>query len=270
MSTLGLQSLAAVLLLAVGAAAEERELWFYYPTNLLVDENVDRLERVFRRAARAGYTHVHLTDSKFCRLEEMPARYFANVSRVRALAEELRLELIPGVFPLGWSNDLLYHDPNLAEGLPVKDALFVVRAGEGRLVPDPSVSFPGGDFEDLTLWTWKDDTVVSDRGAARIRDPRGANARIVQRLRVAPFRQYHISVRIKTDSFQGTPEVKVLAEGRVLNYNDLGVRPTQDWTEHHTIFNSLEHSEVAVYFGAWGGGEAACGLMMPGLRRWAC
>jgi len=252
MSSAVLQALALVLVLAVGVAGEERELWFYYPTNLLVDENVDRLERVFRRAARAGYTHVHLTDSKFCRLGEMPERYFANIARVRALAEELHLELIPGVFPLGWSNDLLYHDPNLAEGLPVKDALFVVRAGEGRLVPDPPVELPGGDFKDLSLWTWKDDTVVSEHGAACIRDPNGANARIVQRLRVAPFRQYHISVRIKTDAFRGTPEVKVLAEGRVLNYNDLGVRPTQDWTEHHTIFNSLEHSEVAVYFGAWG------------------
>lgn len=250
-----LANVATVLALLAASrclADRPRALWFYYPTNLLVNENVDRLEHVFRRAARAGYTHVHITDSKFCRLGEMPQRYFDHVARVRALAEELRLELVPGVFPLGWSNDLLYHDPNLAEGLPVRDALFVVQSGEARLVPDPQVELPGGSFEDLSRWTWKDDTVTPDRGAALIRDPGGANARIVQRLRVSPFRQYHVSVRIKTENFQGTPEVKVLADGRVLNYNDLGVQPTQDWTEHRTVFNSLEHTEVSVYFGAWG------------------
>ncbi len=247
-------AIVGLILLLAGrrAAGDEASLWFYYPTNLLVDENVTRLEQVFRRAARAGYTHVHITDSKFTRLGEMPRRYFDNLARVKSLAEELHLVLVPGVFPLGWSNDLLYHDPDLAEGLPVKDALFVVRSGDARLVPDPPVELPGGNFEDLGRWTWKDDTVAPDRGTALIRNPNGANARIVQRVRVSPFRQYHVRVRIKTADFQGTPEVKVLADGRLLNYDDLGVQRTQDWTEHHVVFNSLEHSEVAVYFGAWG------------------
>jgi hypothetical protein len=242
----------------VAPAAEPldiRELWLYCPGNLLVDENIDRLEGIWRRAAAAGYTHVLLGDSKFCRLHEMPERYFANVDRLKRLAGELRLEIVPAVFPIGWSNDILSQDPNLAEGLPVRDALFIVQDGEARLAADPPVELRGGDFADLVRWDWKDDTVTPDDGAARISDPRDRNCRIVQNVKVSPFRQYRLSVRIKTQDFQGTPEVKVLADGQALNFENLGVQPTQDWTTYHCVFNSLEHEEVGIYLGCWGGGD---------------
>jgi hypothetical protein len=62
-------------------------------------------------------------------------------------------------------------------------------------------------------------------------------------------------VRIKTKDFKGTPEVKILAGGdQQLNYNDLGIKPTQDWTTHHTVFNSLDNSKVGLYLGCWDSG----------------
>ncbi len=36
-------------------------------------------------------------------------------------------------------------------------------------------------------------------------------------------------------------------------HSNLGVKPTQDWTKHDIVFNSLEHDEVSFYCGAWGG-----------------
>jgi hypothetical protein len=39
---------------------------------------------------------------------------------------------------------------------------------------------------------------------------------------------------------------------KVLQYAHLRVKRTQDWKEHHVVFNSLENEEVAVYFGVWG------------------
>jgi hypothetical protein len=239
------------------ADAERLELWLYYPTNLLVDQNIDRLRDIWRRAAAAGYTHVLLADSKFARLgdPDLPQRYFENAARTKRIAAELKLEVVPALFPIGWSNDILFHDPNLAEGLPVEDALFVVRDGEARLEPDPPVELPGGEFADLAAWSWKDEAVAADGGAARVADCAGQNARIVQTLRVSPFRQYHVSVRIKTEGFTGTPEIKALAGGRSLNFDVLGVQPTQDWTEHHAVFNSLENEEVGLYLGCWGGGD---------------
>ena len=249
--------LGSLLLSWSHAVAEDhstvRQLWLYYPTNLLVDSNVDKLETIFRRAAKAGYSHVLIGDSKFSVLDRMPKEYFRNVDRVKRIAGELHLQLVPSVFPMGWSNSLLAHDPNLAEGLPVRDQLFVVKDGKARIVADPPVSFPQGNFADLKHWSWKDDFVVADGKAARMSNFKGHPGRIVETLKVSPFRQYRISVRIKTQDFHGTPQVQVLANDHALNYNDLGVKPTQDWTTHWTVFNSLDNHEVGVYFGCWDG-----------------
>ena len=246
--------LAASILLPLSpgrAAALER--WVYCPRNLLVDQQVNDLEQLFRRAAKAGYTHVLLADSKFAKLGDLDERYFRNVERVKRLATELHLEIVPALFPVGYSNDLLWHDPNLIEGLPVRDARFLVREGAARLDPDPPIALKGRDFSDLKQWDWKDEDVVADAGAARVTDPKGRNARIVQKLKLTPFRQYHLSVRVKTQDFRGTPEVKLLAGNLALNHNHLGVKPTQDWTTHHVVFNSLEHREANLYLGCWGG-----------------
>lgn len=235
------------------AGGEPLQRWFYCASNLLVDKNVNELETLFRRAGRAGYTHVLLTDSKFGKLGDLDEHYFRNIERVKRFAGEADLEIVPAIFPIGYSNDLLWHNPNLIEGLPVRGALFVVADGRARLQPDPPVAFPGGDFTDLTRWSWKDDTVAAENGTARVTDPKGQNARLVARLNLRPFRQYHIAVRVKTRDFRGTPEVKVLAGDRGLNFNSLGVEPTQDWRTHHAVFNSLTNSEVSVYLGCWNG-----------------
>jgi len=242
-----------VVLSCAGPGTPVSERWVYSAQNLSVDHKIDELEALFRRAARAGYTHVLLADSKFARLGDMDARYFRNVERVKKIAAELNLEIVPALFSIGYSNDLLWHDPNLIEALPVRDALFVVRGGGARLQPDPPASLKGGDFSDLGQWSWKDATVTADNGAALIRDPNGKQARIVQTLRLTPFRQYHVSVRIKTEDFRGTPDVKVIADDRVLNFNYLETKPTQDWTTHHVVFNSLGNAQASLYLGSWDG-----------------
>jgi hypothetical protein len=51
---------------------------------------------------------------------------------------------------------------------------------------------------------------------------------------------------------RGQPEVKLLAGNLALNHNYLGAKPTQDWTTHHVVFNSLTHTQVNLYLGCWG------------------
>ncbi len=64
--------------------------------------------------------------------------------------------------------------------------------------------------------------MVSDNGTARIK-PDGSNARLIQKLKLQPYRQYHVRVRIKTRDFRGTPEIKALAEdGTSLQWANLG------------------------------------------------
>ncbi|HLH57090.1 MAG TPA: hypothetical protein VKY92_26150 [Verrucomicrobiae bacterium] len=241
------------LLVTAGERACAIERWFYVSQNLWVDSNITNLVALLQRASQAGYTHMLLGDSKFARLQTMDSHYFNNLGIIKQAALTNHIEIVPAIFPIGYSNDLLFNDPNLIEGLPVQAALLVVSNKVASIQPDPPVSFPGGDFSNLSLWTWKDSNVVEDNGSARVTNPNGANARIVQQLTVKPFREYHITVQVKTTNFVVAPQVAVLAGNQDLNYNNLGVQPTQGWTTHHVVFNSLSNSTVSVYFGVWGG-----------------
>lgn len=248
--------------------------WVYVSVNLLVDKNVTDTVALFERAAKAGYNGIVLADSKFMRWGDLPDKYAQNVRQVREAARKNKLHLIAAVFPIGYSEGLLAHDPNLAEGLPVRDAPFVVRGG--KLVPgDESAQLAGGGFEEYrkdmpTGWAWADkpgeitfiDTKVVHGGKASLRmqdigraDPQHGHGRVMQKLKVAPFRYYHVSAWVKTEDFASAEEVRIqlLSGRRSLNYANPGIAPTQDWKEVHVAFNSLDSSEVSLYLGVWGG-----------------
>jgi hypothetical protein len=240
------------LLLTFGASARER--WVYLPANYQVDAEADRVISLLTRAKAAKYDHALIADSKFSRIGTLPEHYFKNVERVKLAAAKLEIALVPALFPVGYSNDLLFHDPNLAEGLPVKDALFVVRGGKARHQADPAVALRGGGMDDRKAWGFIDENLVTAEGAMESTATEG-NARLHQKLQVAPFRQYHVSVRIRSRGLGGgTPEIKALSpSGRSLQWTNLGVKSDQDWTTHHVTFNSLGNNEINLYFGIWGG-----------------
>ena len=241
-------------LAAAPAGAAVKQYWVYKATNLLVDANVADVVALLQRGKACGVTHVLLTDSKFSRLAEMDPRYFKNAAAVRAAAKEAGIAIVPAVCPVGYSNDLLNHDPNLIEAMPVKDMPLEVKGGVARLVADPAVKLKGGDMSDLKLWGWKDENIQPKDGAAYVKDPGGKNARLTQKLTLKPWRQYHVSVRVKTQEFKGTPEVKVLdKDGRALNHDFLRVQKTQDWQTHHAVFNSQDRTEVTLFLGCWDG-----------------
>ena len=247
------------------ALAAPLERWVYAQVNLLVPAEAERLEVLMRRARPLGYTHFLLADSKFTRMPQMDAPYAGHVNRIRKIAEDLGIEIVPAVFPVGYSNDLLWFDPNLAEGLPVRDALFVVSNGVAHVVADPPVSLPR--LNERQRWGFVDENLQpdQDQDSLRVTDPKGANARIMARVRVSPFRQYHVSVRIKTREFRGQPEIKVLAGGdRSLSFTSLKTKPTQDWKTHDITFNSFEQTNVNVYLGAWGANSGS--LWLAGAR----
>ena len=270
--------LAALLAGAVAQAeappAPTKWQWVYAPVNFQVDARVDELLALAKRAKAAGYNGLLVSDSKFGRLQERPANYYANLARLRKTAGELGLDLVPAVCPVGYSNSILQNNPNLAEGIAVRDAPFVVRGREATLA-DRDNLLPGGSFEQagprgFTGWDWMDafgqsitqDTAVKHGGAAsaRMQDFRKGeghgNCRIVKKLTLAPWRQYHLSVWIKTEGLTpaGDSRAALLApDGRSLNYADLRIKATQDWTEHHIVFNSFESSNVSLYLGIWGG-----------------
>jgi hypothetical protein len=243
--------LLSILLTVVSHA---RERWVYLPANYQADAEADRVISLLSRAKSAKYDHALISDSKFSRIDTLPGNYFKNVERVKQAAAKLDIALVPAVFPVGYSNDLLFHDPNLAEGLPVKDSLFVVKDGQATHQPDSEVALIGSHMDDRKAWDFLDDNMLSSDGA--MHSPATTeNARLHQKLKVAAFRQYHVSVRIRSKGLKGGhPEIKALGTGgRSLQWTNLGVKPDQDWTTHHVTFNSLKNDEISLYFGIWGG-----------------
>jgi hypothetical protein len=249
MKSLCLWVVLALAIAARPAAALER--WFYVSDNLQVDQNVTNLIALMQTASQEGYTHMLLSDSKFCHLSSVPSYYFTNVNSIKQAATNFNLEIVPAVFPVGYANDLLFNNPNLIEGMPVTNSLIVVSNGLGYLQPATAVSLPS--FSNLSAWSWYDSTVVEDNGTARVTNPNGTNARVVKTISVSPFRQYHITVGIMTSNFPVTPNVEVLANGLALNYTTLAVAQTQGWTNYDIVFNSQTNSQVSIYFGVWGG-----------------
>ncbi len=244
--------------------------WVYLQMNLQVAENVEKAKEILTRAEAAGYNGVVLADYKLNILDRVPEFYFDHAREFREHADVLGMEIIPCVAPMGYSDGLLAHDPNLAEGLPVRDAQFIVRNGRAVLVSSLDDPLPGGAFENhrnhtVTGWSFQDeagtasfvDTDIKHAGDASLRwDNPESNARVSQVVEVSPWRQYHLSVWIKTEDFSSSGSVRLFAmgsDGFVLSHSNLGVQRNQDWTEQHVIFNSLDNSEVRIYCGTWGG-----------------
>lgn len=251
--------------------------WLYLQMNLQVKENVPKAQALLQRAAKAGYNGVVLADFKLNVLDRVPEFYFEHARAFKQTADELNLEIIPTVAPIGYSDGLLAHDPNLAEGLPVLEAPFVVRNGVAVLDSELHNALPGGTFEEhrnqvVRGWDFQDapgkasfvDDQVRHSGKSSLRwDNPGTNAgstsgnaRVSHKVAVAPWRQFHASVWIKTEGYESAGSVRLFAmgaQGQVLSHSNLGVKREQDWTQHHVVFNSLQHREVRLYCGTWGG-----------------
>jgi hypothetical protein len=251
MTAIAIFSSAAVFFDPGQLAAQPMERWVYAPANFLVPAQVDRVEKLMRDAAALGYTHFLVSDSKFSRLHELDERYFKHIARINSVAKELNLKLVPAVFPVGYSNDLLSQNVNLAEGLPVKEARFEIHGGVATLKSDHELHLP--DFQDRRSWNFIDPTLKAEGDALKAVDPDGENCRVMKTVAVKPFRHYHISVRVKTRDFKGKPQIAVLEPdtGRRLCHTNLNVDRTEDWTTQHITFNSLKNEKVNVYLGAW-------------------
>ncbi len=269
------------LLVAAGQVAAQgktryEQRWFYAQYNLLVDKSADEVVSLINRAGKSGYNGMVLADYKLNILERLPARYFKNVERVKKAASAAGIEIIPTVCPIGYSAGILAHDPNLAEGIPVKDAPFVAKAGAVVPIPDPKARFRNGGLEDakgdtFAGFAFQDepgkssfaDSKITHTGklAVRMQDfkhhPAG-NCRLSQRMKVRPFTCYRFSAWVKTKDLTPVSNFRLLAlatgkEGRVLSYYDDTAKPTMDWTRIEVVFNSLEFTEVALMAGIWGG-----------------
>lgn len=263
---------------ATGPVSGERyeRRWFYSMSNLQVADNADKLIALIERAKKSGYNGVVLADYKLNILDRVPDHYFRNVERVQKAAQAAGVEIVPAVFPIGYSNGLLAHDPNLAEGLPVVNAPFVVRGREAALDPAPASIVANGGFEDSANDRFAGFNSQDGPGKSTFADrevKRGGqtscrfeangpdiNRRVIQRVAVRPGAAYRLSAWVKTRGLSDPTSFRLLAigaaeKGRSLTFFEGGVAATQDWKKHDVVFNSFDHESVNVYAGLWGQGR---------------
>ncbi|NOX53639.1 MAG: hypothetical protein GXP27_04225 [Planctomycetes bacterium] len=260
--------------LATGTAQAEyrdRLVWIF-GWNLRSDEHLQQIEPVLRTAAQHGYNGIVLS-ANLGRLCKQPPEYFQRLRKLAALCEQLHLEIIPAAYGVGYGGEYLAHDRNLAEGIPVRDATFVVHGREARHVPDPKVRIANGGFEEfkrnrMAEFRFHDepgtisfpDTKVKHSGRASLRFEnfrahRAGNARVMQEISVRPYRCYRVSLWVKTENVQPANafRILVLAGQRNLAPRSFRIPSTADWRKVTMVFNSLNFRSVRLYAGLWGG-----------------
>jgi hypothetical protein len=220
------------MLAGIGLPAAEKVLphrWVYISRRLRSDQDVEDIRRLAKTASENGLNGVLFAaglDSIDLQLPE----YMQRLEKVKAIFREYKLEMVPNIFSAGYGGGILSHDKNLAEGLPVKDALFIVKKGEGRIAPDIPVADGGPAVEGT--WT--------------------------REVTIRPYRCYRVTFRAKTE---GLPSTRAFSSGafrldvrtddkRNLTPWNARVPATTDWMDVRWGFNSLWYEKVRISIGA--------------------
>ncbi len=243
---------------------------FYVSGKLDNDGDVGKICSVVKSAAGAGFNGMVFSSPSLERLGVEFSDYAKRLKAVARVCNENNIEIIPMVFSLNSDDSTVFHDKNLAEGLPVKDAPFIVWNGDAVLVPDQSVRFPNGDFEDyvgdqIKLYQLQDvavqvvfaDKAVYKEGKASLRFEKqeqdaGTKGYVAQEVRVKPYRSYKITFWVKTEGLRPATSFLPQVHGkdsRILMELNPVLQPTGDWRKMTFGFNSCDNTTVKIYLG---------------------
>jgi hypothetical protein len=253
--------------------------WVFSGHNLIEQTQIAALETIEDTMAAHKLNGLQQNDFKnniYSVFEGSYPQYFYNVDSLQAYSAKSNVEIIPGVFPFGWSQGILFHDPDIAEGIPTTTS-YLIQSDTGIVLTDPNMILPNGGFENVsngnfTGWSFYDGpgsvfvdstTVHSGKYSAKCMNfaagNAGGNCRFERSLNCQPFHGYHMSVWVKTDQLQAG-EMQLLAIGADGKGGSQGLTATQypssgtsDWTKYDVVFNTLNWPQVYVYCGVWGG-----------------
>ena len=247
--------------------------WVYVSRSLRSDKDVADIKGIVETASGHGLNGMVLS-AGLDTLDKQPRDYFARLEQVKRICKDNKIEIIPIIFSAGYAGSILSYDKNLAAGIPVRDAVFLVNGGRAHLVREESASIANGGFEEykgdrMAGYRFHDrpgevsfvDKQVFHGGKASLRfekfgEYEHGHARVMQQIKVRPHRCYRITCYVQTDSLEpaGSFRIQVLtADGRSLAPWDPRVPRTSHWRKVVMGFNSLEYDTVRIYLGAWGG-----------------
>ncbi len=240
------KSLSLLVLLGISAAAccvagaQQKKIypdrWLYLNSHFHSDKDLDVTLDLIRTAAQHGLNGIVLPGMDHLSLAS--PEYLARLAKVKEVADANHMEVIPEGFGIKYGGAPLKIDKNLAEGLLVKNALFVARGDTASFVADSPARLVNGGFEKykgnrFTGFTTQDepgkltfvDTSVSHSGNASLRienfgDEKGVKqastvtpldasgqrdlamdgvAKISQVIHVKPYRCYRVTAWVKTE-----------------------------------------------------------------------
>jgi len=248
-----------------------KDRWVIAFHNLRGNGSIPALNKILDTMAYRKLNAIQHTDFKYFILQDQPKYYFDSAAKFINLCKERDIEIVPGVMNFGWSSGILYHNPNLAEGLQTS-AMYYIEGDTGRLVPDPRAKFANGGFENVnsngkfTGWAWYDENFArqdlsvfhSGKASAKCTNFDGSNSRFCLSYNCQPYRGYVLSAWIKTENFSGG-EVRLFAypsEGnnyRAVTFTQLSVPATSgNWFKVQVYFNNLTYQKMNLYAGVWG------------------
>jgi len=243
--------------------------WVFVDNWLHKESDVEDIKSIANTASEHGLNGIVFWGG-LDRLSLRPKSYLRRLEEVKQICEKHNLEIIPQVFSAGMGGSILSHNKNLAAGLPVNDALFVVENGKAHLVPDHPVKIVNGGFEQyygnrFNGYSLHDkpgqvsfaDKELFNSGSASLRFEnfgkyRYGHARVMQKVKVHPHRCYKLSCWFKTENLKpgGSLKIQVYSpDGRAIHKWTPAIPSTADWQNITTGFNSLEYSEVKIYVG---------------------
>ena len=240
--------------------------WIFAFGNFARDDRTQELIDLVKRGHQAGYNGFLISDVKFDKLQLTDEAYKKRLQSFRKVCKEEGVKLAVHVGAYGYSEVFLTHDRNLAEGMPVRNATFIVK--DGKLIPfDETTRLVNGSFEEV-----KDGLPVGwqldDGGRACILDEKEKTdgevslcmkeatkvIRAQQKVKLQPWHYYIISAKCKTLNW--TPrEIRLQAvstgpEGG-LNVQEMHAEKTADWKTFYANFDSQDATEANIQFGNW-------------------
>jgi len=265
--------LVLILLSGLGEGKDYPYRWVYVSRSLRSDSDVADINSITKTASEHGLNGMVLA-AGLDNLDLQPTEFFKRLEQVKQICTQRNIEIIPTGFSVGYGGSVLSHDKNLAAGIAVKDALFVVENGTAHLVSDPPVQIINPGFEEysknlLAGYKFHDrpgevsfvDREVFKSGKASLRFENfgkyeHGHARVMQEVKVRPHCCYRLTCQVKTEQIEPADSLRVAilnTDGHDLAPLDPAVPSSTDWRKVVMGFNSLNFDTVRIYVGLWGG-----------------
>ncbi|MFB3891668.1 MAG: hypothetical protein ACE15C_06545 [Phycisphaerae bacterium] len=249
----------------VAPKLEQGQKWIFAFANFAKDDRTQELTDLVKRGHKAGYNGILVSDVKFDKLQLTDDAYKKRLQAFRKVCRDEQVKIAVHVGAYGYSDMFLTHDRNLAEGMPVRDATFIVKGG--KLVPfDETTRLVNGSFEDVKDGQpvgWQldgagttciiDEKDKTDGKVSLCMKEAKKAVRAQQKVKLQPWHYYIISAKCKTQKWPPR-EIRLQAvapAAGALNAQEVHAEKTMDWKTLYANFDSQDATEATIQFGNW-------------------